>query len=179
ALGEPLRVLLDTKPGKAAAKRWDWVRKGAPVIIEVGPRDMDNGVVSLLRRDALWDEATGKPAFANPTRDAAVADMPALLAAIQQALFDQALANREANVVRDIDTVAGLAEFFGEDRKYPGWVEVQWAKPTGAALEGVVETLKELKLTLRNVPIDAAPVEGKCVFTGEPAVERVYVARAY
>src|SRR5690606_24478930 len=51
ALGEKVRVLLDSRPGKAAAKRWDWVRKGAPVIIEVGPRDMDAGTVSLLRRD--------------------------------------------------------------------------------------------------------------------------------
>src|SRR5690606_16722176 len=34
AFGEPLRVLLDAKPGKAAAKRWDWVRKGAPLIVE-------------------------------------------------------------------------------------------------------------------------------------------------
>src|SRR5690606_1979607 len=40
ALGEPVRVLLDRKAGKAAAKRWDWVRKGAPIIVEVGPRDM-------------------------------------------------------------------------------------------------------------------------------------------
>ncbi|HCO45367.1 MAG TPA: proline--tRNA ligase, partial [Erythrobacter sp.] len=62
-LGEPLRVLLDTRPGKAAQKRWDYVRKGAPVIVEVGGRDMDNGVVSLLRRDRLWDAETGKPAF--------------------------------------------------------------------------------------------------------------------
>ena len=46
-LGEPLRVLLDTRPGKAAQKRWDYVRKGAPVIVEVGGRDMDNGVVSM------------------------------------------------------------------------------------------------------------------------------------
>jgi len=36
ALGEPIRVLLDIKPGKAAAQRWDWVRKGAPVILEIG-----------------------------------------------------------------------------------------------------------------------------------------------
>ena len=43
ALGERVRVLLDTKPGKAAAKRWDWVRKGAPIIIEVGQRDMAEG----------------------------------------------------------------------------------------------------------------------------------------
>src|SRR5690606_436488 len=66
ALGEPVRVLLDKRPGKAAAKRWDWVRRGAPVIVEVGPRDMENGKVSLLRRDELWG-ADAKPAFQTPT----------------------------------------------------------------------------------------------------------------
>src|SRR5690606_23684195 len=75
ALGEPVRVLLDSKPGKAAAKRWGWVRKGAPIIVEVGPRDMENGKVSLLRRDALWG-ADGKPAFAIPAHDATAAAIP-------------------------------------------------------------------------------------------------------
>ena len=61
----------------------------------------------------------------------------------------------------------------------PGWVEVQWSKPTGDGLEKVVERLKEHKLTIRNVPMDAAPVDGACIFTGEPAVERVLLAKAY
>jgi len=179
ALSEPVRVLLDKKPGKAAAKRWDWVRKGAPLIIEVGGRDMDNGVVSLLRRDALWDMATGKPAFTAPTCDAMAQSVPELLADIQQGMFAEAHARREANIVRDITSMAALAEFFGEDRRYPGWAEVQWSKPTGAALEAVETQLKAHKLTLRNVPLGAAPADGVCLFTGEAAVERIYVARSY
>ncbi|KLE35548.1 aminoacyl--tRNA ligase-related protein [Aurantiacibacter luteus] len=178
-LGEPLRVLLDTKPGKAAAKRWDWVRKGAPVIIEVGPRDMENGVVSLLRRDALWDEASGKPAFQSPARDEALTRVPAILAEMQTGLLAEARARRDANIVRGITDMDALAAFFGGEAKYPGWVEVQWSKPTGGALDKVVEQLKTHRLTLRNVPLDAAPADGTCVFTGEPAVERVLVARAY
>ena len=53
------------------------------------------------------------------------------------------------------------------------------APSTGAALEKVVERLKDHKLTIRNVPMDAAPVDGACIFTGEPAVERVLLAKAY
>ena len=56
---------------------------------------------------------------------------------------------------------------------------MQWSRPDGAALDRIVEQLKALKLTFRNVPLDAAPADGRCVFTGEPAVERIYVARAY
>jgi len=178
ALDEKIRVLLDSRPGKAAAKRWDWVRKGAPVIIEVGPRDMDAGTVSLLRRDALWG-ADGKPAFQAPARDTVAEAIGGLLEEIQQRLLAEATERREANIVRGIDSFEALAEFFSEDRRYPGWAEVQWSRPTGAALDAVTEKLKALKLTFRNVPLDAEPADGPCLFTGGPAVERIYVARAY
>ena len=177
-LGEPVRVLLDSKPGKAAAKRWDWVRKGAPVIVEVGGRDMDGGVVSLLRRDRLWGE-NGKPAFQTPTRDDASQTIPVMLDEIQQALFAEARDRREANITRGVDSMAAMKDFFASNGRYPGWVEVQWSKPTGAALEKVIEELKALKLTVRNVPIGAVAADGACLFTREPAVERVLVGKAY
>jgi prolyl-tRNA synthetase len=178
ALGEPVRVLLDARPGKAAAKRWDWVRKGAPVIIEVGPRDMEAGKATLLRRDRLWG-ADGKPAFNVLEHEEAARSIPELLADIQRGLFAEARERREANIVRDIESFEALAEFFGEDRRYPGWAEVQWSRPSGAALDAVEERLKAFKLTLRNIPLDSAPADGLCLFTGEKAVERVLVARAY
>ncbi|MGN6498869.1 MAG: aminoacyl--tRNA ligase-related protein [Tsuneonella sp.] len=177
-LGERLRVLLDSKPGKAAAKRWDWVRKGAPIIVEVGGRDMDSGVVSLLRRDALWGE-NGKPAFQSPALGEAAQSIPAMLEDIQRTLFEQARARRDANIARGVGSFEELEAFFAADTQFPGWVEVQWSRPEGAELERVAERLKALKLTLRNVPIDAAPADGACVFTGAPAVERILAARAY
>ena len=147
------------------------------MIVEVGPRDMEAGTVSLLRRDALWG-ADGKPAFQAPARDAVAEAIGPLLEEIQAGLFTEARGRREANISR-ADSFEALADHFGEDRRYPGWVEVQWSRPTGAALEAVTERLKALKLTFRNVALDAEPADGACVFTGEPAVERIYVARAY
>ena len=178
AFGEPLRVLLDAKPGKAAAKRWDWVRKGAPLIVEVGPRDMADGNAAVLRRDRLWNDAA-KPNFAFTPRDEFVRNASGLLQAIQQVLYDQAAERRAGNIVRDIDSLDALKAYFAEDQRYPGWAEVQWSRPEGAALDKVVEELKALKLTFRNVPLNAALADGPCLFTGEPAVERIYVARAY
>jgi prolyl-tRNA synthetase len=178
ALDEKVRVLLDSRPGKAAAKRWDWVRRGAPVIIEVGPRDMDNGVVSLLRRDVLWGP-DAKPAFQSPARDTVGPAIGALLEDIQRTLYQQARDRRDAQIERGLDSFEALAAHFGEDRRYPGWVEVEWSRPTGAALAAVTERLKAHKLTFRNVAVDAVPAHGRCLFTGEPAVERILVARAY
>ena len=179
SLGEPVRVLFDKTPGKASAKRWDWVRKGAPVIIEVGPRDMENGKLAVLRRDRLWDAKTGKPAMQFVDRDSFAAQLPELLEEIQQALYVEARDRRDANITTGLETWEDVTAFFAANGKYPGWVEVQWARPSGARLDAVVEQLKAHKLTLRNVPRDAEPADGLCIFTQEPAVERVLMARAY
>jgi len=178
-LGEPIRVRLDKRPGKAAAKRWDYVRKGAPVIIEVGSRDMAEGKLAVLRRDAIWNMENGKSNFAFTPRDEFTAQAPALLEEIQHNLFREAAERRDANITRGVTSTDEVAAHFAEDKRYPGWLEVQWSKPSGEALDKVVGQLKALKLTLRNVPRDAAPADGTCIFTGEKAVERVLVARAY
>jgi prolyl-tRNA synthetase len=178
ALGEPVRALLDLKQVKAATKRWGWVKKGAPIVIEVGGRDVAGGNVSVIRRDRLYRE-DGKLDSAVVAKGDFVGQAAAMLAEIQDTLFTQAKARLDANIVRDVTDFAGVQAYFAEGVKNPGFLEVQWAKPTGAALDTVIERLKALKLTLRNVPADAAPVDGACVFTGEAAVERVIVGRSY
>jgi prolyl-tRNA synthetase len=178
AFGEPVRALLDLKPVKSTNKRWGWVKKGAPIVIEVGGRDVAGGNVSVIRRDRLYRE-DGKLDSAIVARGAFVGEALATLEAVQTALHKDANQRLQAGIRRDVTDLAGLEAFFAEGNRYPGWLEVQWAKPTGAALEPVVAKLKALKLTLRNAPRDAAPADGVCIFTGEKAVERVLVARAY
>ncbi len=175
---EKVRVLLDKRPGKATAKRWGWVKKGVPLILEIGGRDAEGGQVSVLRRDRLWRE-DGKANFVGMAQDDFVASAAAELEAIQTALHEEARERRDAQIERGVSDLDGLAAYFAEDKAFPGWVELCWSRPTGAALDKVVEQLKALKLTIRNTPMDAAPAEGLCPFTGEPAVERILVARAY
>jgi prolyl-tRNA synthetase len=175
---------LDTRGQRSADKRWDWVRRGAPLIVEIGPRDAAAGQVTFMRRDRLRDGE--KIASQAMPRDEFVAMAPALLAEMQAGLFDEAKARLEANVRSDIRTWDELAEFFGEASDdedeggaFRGWVRVPWSRPTGAALEAVDDRLKALKLTLRNIPLDQPSACGACLFTGEPAVEEVLIARAY
>jgi prolyl-tRNA synthetase len=178
ALGEKVRVLLDKRPGKATQKRWGWVKKGVPLILEIGGRDAAGGQVSALRRDRLWRE-DGKVNFVAGSRDEFVASAAAELEAVQHALHAEATGRRDAQIQRGIDSLDGLADFFSDENRYPGWVELGWSRPTGAALEEVVAKLKALKLTIRNTPMGAAQPSGTCPFTGEPAVETIYVARSY
>jgi prolyl-tRNA synthetase len=108
-----------------------------------------------------------------------------MLTEIQGALYDEAKARLTANIRTDIRTFDELAEYFGaavdedEGSAFKGWVRAPWSKPTGAALEAVDERLKKLKLTLRKIPLDQSGAGGTCLFTGEPAVEEVLIARAY
>jgi prolyl-tRNA synthetase len=178
ALGEPVRALLDLRAPKAATKRWGWVKKGAPIIVEVGGRDMTAGNVTVIRRDRLYRE-DGKLDSAAVAQGDFVSQAAAMLEDIQAGLHAEARARMDANITRDVSDFAGLQAFFEKGGKYPGWLEVNWAKPSGAELDAVAERLKTLKLTLRNAPMDAAPAEGDCIFTGKPAVERVLVGRAY
>src|ERR1700761_745432 len=55
ALAAPMRAIVDKKPGRSADKRWEWIRRGAPLLVELGPRDAASGQVTFMRRDALRD----------------------------------------------------------------------------------------------------------------------------
>lgn len=176
AFDEPVRVLLDTRATKAQTKRWSWVKKGAPVIVEIGPRDVVEGKAAVIRRNQLYQDS-GKINTAFTPRDELVRTAAALLEEIQAGLYTEAKARLDANIRRDVKDLA--AHFKGDEAKFVGWVEIEWSRPTGAALEKVVEQLKSLKLTVRNTPMDAAPVTGKCFFTGENAVERILIGRTY
>ncbi|HKR92792.1 His/Gly/Thr/Pro-type tRNA ligase C-terminal domain-containing protein, partial [Novosphingobium sp.] len=176
-LGEPVRVLLDKRPGKATQKRWAWVKKGVPLILEIGGRDAAADQISMLRRDKLWNEAA-KANFQAMPQVEFLTRAAAELQELQDALYVEAKARRDAHIAQ-VSSFDELAAFFAEDKRYPGWAEVEWSRPTGAELEEVVQKLKAIKLTMRNTPLHAAPAAGKCIFTGRLAVERIYVARAY
>ncbi len=184
AFGERLRVLLDTKDIRSAEKRWNWVRRGAPIIIEIGPRDVAGGAVTFMRRDALRDG--DKVKSTNAPRDQFIADAPRLLAEIQGQLFTEAKTRLDSNIRRDVTTMAELEAFFGastgdddEAAEFKGWVRVAWSRPDGHELQQIENALKALKLSIRNAPLDQPSNYANCIFTGAPGVEEILIARSY
>jgi prolyl-tRNA synthetase len=178
----PLRVHLDKKETRSANKRWDWVRRGAPVLLEIGPRDAAGDAVTMIRRDKLRD-GEKIVSTALPRADF-VAGLPALLADIQANLFAQAKARLDANIRADLDSFDEIAAYFGAEAEneagaFKGWVRAPWARPTGAELEQVEARLKAFKLSLRNIPLAQSALSARCVFTGREAVEEILIARAY
>jgi prolyl-tRNA synthetase len=178
AFREPVRVLFDASPVKAQTKRWGWVKKGAPIILEIGPRDVANGKVAMIRRDRLYKE-DGKLNTAFLEKADFLSQIVGELNDIQTSLYNEAKARLDGNIRHDVSDLDGLAAHFADSNKTAGWVEVQWSRPTGDGLERIVEKLKALKLTMRNTPMDATPVDGACFFTGDAAVERVLIGRTY
>jgi prolyl-tRNA synthetase len=176
--GQKLRAHLDTKKIKSAEKRWNWVRRGAPIIIEIGPRDAAGGVVSYMRRDDLRDGDKIK-SIAKPRQDFLEGAVQ-LLAEIQAGLYAEAKARLDGNIKSGVTDWKGVEDYYaGGDDDFKGWLKVSWSKPGGAALEAVDNKLKGLKLTIRNAPLQQPKSFAPCLFTGAPGAEEILIGRAY
>jgi len=180
----PLRAYVDKKQVPSAEKRWNWVRRGAPLILEIGQRDVAASKITFMRRDAL--RSGEKVASHTEPRDTFIARAPDLLAAIQSALYDEAKQRLTANVQHGLERFEQVADYFGaavEDDEshsgFKGWLRVPWCKPTGSPLDEINERLKKLKLTIRCAPLGQPQKLDKCIFTGKKAAEEIIIARAY
>jgi prolyl-tRNA synthetase len=98
----------------------DWELKGVPVRIEVGPRDLAKGEVTVVRRDTSTKSSVGVGAVAGL--------VPGLLEEIQREMLATATAARDARIV-DVDSVEAAAEACAE-----GFARVPW--PTLLANDG-------------------------------------------
>ncbi len=137
-----------------------------------------------MRRDDL--RAGDKVKSNALPRDQFVAQVPKLLSEIQANLYAEAKKRLDTNIRTDVKTFDQLAEYFGagsedEDASgdFKGWVRAPWCKPSGAELDAIDARLKQLKLTLRNSPLDQGKPSGHCLFTGKQAEEEILIARAY
>jgi len=178
AFGQPLRAFLDNKKIKSAEKRWNWVRRGAPIIVEIGPRDAAGGMVTYMRRDELREGDKIK-SIAKPRQDF-LENIVQLLAEIQAGLYAEAKHRLDSNIRSGVTDWAGVEDYFaGDEDSFKGWLRVSWSRPTGAELDAIDTKLKGLKLTIRNAPLEQPRDFPPCLFTGKPGVEEILIGRAY
>ncbi len=171
--GQPLRVRLDARDADMTGKRWEWIKKGAPLLLEIGPRDVEGSKVCVTRRDQL---SNGKQFVA---RNAFVKSAAGELMAIQKSLFETALAFRKARTVTNIIDWKTFEEYFKKDSDNSfmggqGFVVAKWSgNPDSLA------KLDPLGVTVRCIPFEQTGTKGTCVLTGAPATQEVIFARAY
>ncbi len=171
--GGEIRVKVDAKDLPVGEKRWSWIKKGAPLIIEIGAKDIAGRKVCVTRRDQLnqgkrFDE-----------RVAFVGNIGQELAEIQQNMFDAALAFQKERTVSNITEWKDFEAYFnkGEDNDYTGgqgFVRAKWCGD-----EKTLSKLDPLGVTVRCIPFDQDGKEGTCVLTGKSATQDVVFARAY
>ncbi len=161
---------LDDREGQSpGAKFFHWERRGVPIVLELGPRDLASGSIVLKRRDTGAKEPLPQTELG--------AKLPAVLCEMQKSLYDAAKQRLKANTV--------LANSIGEVESI--LTDVTAEKGGGKFVMAHVKDdpqcdlrMKEFKATVRNIPlVDEYDGPGKCIITGEPVDRRVVIAKAY
>ncbi|NQT11930.1 MAG: proline--tRNA ligase, partial [Planctomycetes bacterium] len=171
--GHPIRVELDAREARGGEKVWSWIKKGVPIRLEIGPRDIANDAVFAGRRDRPHRERESMP------RSQFVATLTDQLDEIQDALLDRARAFREENTVQ-IDTKEEFYEYFtpancDKPEIHGGFALSHWSGET----EVEEQVKQDLQVTIRCIPSGSEPEPGTCPFTGKPSRGRVVFAKAY
>jgi prolyl-tRNA synthetase len=148
------------KPGFKFA---EWELKGVPVRLAIGPRDLENGTVEVARRDTREKQVMNL--------NEVESKIPLLLNSIQENIYKKALEFRNSKITK-ADTFEDFKNILDEKG---GFVSAHWdgTKETEASIKD------QTKATIRCIPLDATPEEGKCIFSGNPSSKRVLFARAY
>ena len=140
----------------------EYESKGVPVRIAMGPRDLENGMAEIARRDTKAKETVayeGLDAF-----------IEQLLADIQTNLLSRAKNFRSENMTK-VDTY----EDFKKGIEKGGFFLAHW--------DGTSETEDKIKeetqATIRCIPLDEDNESGVCMVTGKPSARRVVFAKAY
>ena len=171
--GRPLEVELDARDARGGNKTWEWIKRGVPIRLEIGPRDIASDSVFLGRRDKAPKDKAAIP------RAQFASSVTAMLDEIQAALFERAKAFRAANTHK-IDTKADFYSFFTPKNAEKPEIHGGFALAHWNGDPKVEAMLKdELQVTVRCIPLDAAAEAGKCPFSGEPSQRRVVFGKSY
>jgi prolyl-tRNA synthetase len=151
------------------AKFFHWERRGVPLTIELGPRDLASSQVVLKRRDL----GTKEPAAI----EGIVTNVGAVLERMQADMFSAARQRLKDNTVtaESFDEVAGILEKATAEKGGGKFVMVHLKDDPACDAR-----IKELKATVRCIPlVDEHGGPGKCIVTGEQVAQRLVVAKAY
>lgn len=158
-----VRVKIDARDERPGVKFFEWEKKGVPVRLEIGPKDVAKDQVVAVRRDS-----GDKEIIANEMVATRVVE---LLQAIQKNLFDLALQNRLDNT-KEIDD---YGKFKKQMEEKDIFVSAHWCG--GAQCEEKIK--EETKATIRCIPLDQKKEKGKCLLCGKESDGRVIFAKAY
>lgn len=166
--GQNIRVEVDLKEKSHGEKIWGWIKKGVPIRLEIGQKEIANNAVFMGRRDLAPTDKS------SVNIDDFVSGIEKLLTEIQDNLFTRAKNFKEENSF----TANSREEFyklFSTEDDQPGFVSAYWAGDDKT--EDLLK--KDLKVTARCIPLKTKNTLGKCIFTGVDNAPLTIFARAY
>jgi prolyl-tRNA synthetase len=161
---EGIRVKLDNNDNNRPGWKFaEYEKKGVPIRIALGLRDLENHSVELARRDTREKMTLSDESLTGFIRN--------LLNDIQEAMFQKALSFRDEHITK----VNSWDDFVKVLDEKGGFISAHWDE-TAESEEAIKE---KTKATIRCIPLNNPSEEGICVYSGKPSKERVLFARAY
>lgn len=157
------RVKVDKREGRPGSKFFDWERKGVPLRLELGQREIESSMIAAVRRD------TGEKMEIKSAD--AVNEVKTLLDAIQKNLFGRALLFQKENT----HSIDDWQEFQDILDNQSGFINAHWCGQT----ECEAQIKEKTGATIRCIPFSAKDESGKCILCGKKSKKRVIFAKAY
>jgi prolyl-tRNA synthetase len=168
-----LRIHIDDRDLNNGEKKWQWIKKGVPIRVEIGIRDINNNSVFIGRRDQNPNDkiSLDKDVFTN--------SLPNLLDEIQKNIYNKALLHRENNTYK-IDDLNDFYKIFSnnetnKDETNGAFVMSHWCENT----ECENKLKNDLKVSIRCIPLDSVDEDGTCIVCGKKSKRRILFAKSY
>jgi len=168
----PIEVEVDRRDIGGGTKNWEWIKKGVPLRVEIGPRDLESNSVAVSRRDQPMKTKETMSSQEIVSRASDVLD------SIQKNLFERAKKFRDEQT-RVIESKEDFYAFFtaknpAKPEIHGGFALAHW----NGSREVEQQIKNDLKVTIRVIPFGESE-KGRCIFSGEPSSRRVIWAKSY
>jgi len=174
----PIRVYQDNRDIRGGDKNWQWIKKGVPIRLEIGPRDVAANSLMVYRRDQAVKERS------SVLFTEFVENIENSLNSMQATLFSKAKKFQEThtqtvNNLQDFKTLFNPSNHPDhpdnpDENMTPGFVACYAVD--SPEVEAIV---KSLKVTARCIPLNQDVPPGKCIFTGKTVSKKTLFAKAY
>jgi prolyl-tRNA synthetase len=170
--GRDLVVEIDDRD-IGGARGWDWIKKGIPLRVEIGPRDIAEDSVYVGRRDQSHREKSAMK------REAFIGQLTVILDDIQSNLFARACRFRDTHT-RRVDERKDFYDWFTPQNQekpeiHGGFAMSHWCGD--GSCEAKIK--EDLNVTIRCIPLEPQKETGRCICCGKPSDRRVVFAKAY
>jgi prolyl-tRNA synthetase len=164
--GRQIKVKVDSRNIASSDKKWSWIKKGVPILIEIGKNELENNSVMyrLRSEDPSIKHTLLEEDFVN--------NVESYLSDIQNTYLKEAEERLQSNVTK-IDSFEELEKYFSNEKDV-FFVEAPYYDSIGED-----ERLKEMKVTIRCILLDEMDEESECILTGKKTKKRAIFAKSY